>query len=226
MAEIPSALFHNTMLSRNPSAGNLQDRRGLSSRFSHDSLSRGLGTTLSAQEIRIGIKSPPSPARDPPLLISGLSIPLLSKPLIVPHEFCDLLFLEIPLHRLLAAVQLLEPSKFAPEPMDSAGSSTNPQTAEERLADIQQSLDALKLKTDVQQSSINSNAAEVRNQWNTFAFELQTLKNDLQDSKGEVNYYKDVIFTHFKDATNVTGNFGNRIIALESVVRKIMEKFK
>ena len=87
-------------------------------------------------------------------------------------------------------------------------------------------MDALKLKTDVQESSINSNAAEVRNQWKTFASKLQTLKNDLQDFKGEVNYYKDVIFTHFKDAANVTGDFGNRITALESAVRKIMEKFK
>ena len=73
---------------------------------------------------------------------------------------------------------------------------------------------------------ININAAEARNQWKNFASELQTLKNDLKDTKGEVNYYKDVIFTQFKDAANVTGNFGNRLTALESAVKKIMEKFK
>ena len=102
--------------------------------------------------------------------------------------------------------------------MDSVGSSTNAQTVEERLAEIQQSLDALKLKTDNQE-------AKGHNQWKSFANELSTLKKDLKDSKGELNYYKDVVFTDFKYAANTTGNFGNRIIALESAVKKILEKF-
>ena len=110
--------------------------------------------------------------------------------------------------------------------MASVGSSSNPQTVEERLVDIQQCLDALKLKTYDQGKSIKSNADEGLNHWKTFATELSSLKNDLKDSKGELNYYKDVVFTQFKDAANTTGNFGNRITALESAVKKIMEKFK
>ena len=109
--------------------------------------------------------------------------------------------------------------------MDSVGSSSNVQTVEERLADIQHSLDALKLKTDAQENTINHNAVEGLSQWKTFANELSTLKKDLKDSKGELNYYKDVVFTEFKDAANTTGNFGNRITALESAVKKILEKF-
>ena len=112
------------------------------------------------------------------------------------------------------------PAPRAPQcdPMDSVGSSSNVQTVEEHLADIQQSLDALKLKTDVQE-------VKGLNQWKAFANELSTLKKDLKDSKGELNYYKDVVFTEFKDAANTTGNFSNRITALESVVKKILEKF-
>ena len=110
--------------------------------------------------------------------------------------------------------------------MASAGSSSNPKSAEDRLANIQYSLDALKLKTDEHGTSINSNAADARNQWKTFATELQTLKDGLKDTKGDVNYYKDVIFTEFKDAANVTGNLGTRIAALESAVQKILEKLK
>ena len=101
--------------------------------------------------------------------------------------------------------------------MDSVGSSSNVQSVEEHLADIQQSLDALKLKTDNQE-------VKGHNQWKAFANELSTLKKDLKDSKGELNYYKDVVFTEFKDA-NTTGNFGNRISVLESAVKKILEKF-
>ena len=97
---------------------------------------------------------------------------------------------------------------------------------EEILADIQQSLDALKLKTDEQGKSIKSNADEGLQHWKNFSTELRSLKNDLKDSKGEMNYYKDVVFSQFKDGANVTGDFGNRIIALETAVNKIMEKFK
>ena len=110
--------------------------------------------------------------------------------------------------------------------MASAGSSSNPKSDEDRIASIQASLDALKLKTDDQGTSINANAADARNQWRLFATELQTLKDGLKDTKGDVNYYKDVIFTEFKDAANVTGNFGTRIAALESAVQKILEKLK
>ena len=110
--------------------------------------------------------------------------------------------------------------------MDSIGSSSNSQTVEERLADIQQSLDALKLKTDVQGKSIKSNADEGLQHWKNFSTELRSLKNELKDSKGEMNYYKDVVFSQFKDAANVTGDFGNRITALETAVKQIMEKFK
>ena len=102
--------------------------------------------------------------------------------------------------------------------MDSVGSSSNVQTVEEHLADIQQSLDALKLKTDAQE-------VKGLSQWKAFANELSTLKKDLKDSKGKLNYYKDVVFTEFKDAANTTGNFSNRITALESAVKKILEKF-
>ena len=102
--------------------------------------------------------------------------------------------------------------------MDSVGSSSNVQSVEDRLADIQQSLDALKLKSENQE-------VKGHNQWKAFANELSTLKKDLKDSKGELNYYKDVVFTEFKDAANTTGNFSNRISALESAVKKILEKF-
>ena len=97
---------------------------------------------------------------------------------------------------------------------------------EEILADIQQSLDALKLKTDEQGKSIKSNADEGLQHWKNFSTELHSLKTDLKDSKGEMNYYKDVVFSQFKDAANVIGDFGNRITALETTVNKIMEKFK
>ena len=96
---------------------------------------------------------------------------------------------------------------------------------EEILADIQQSLDALKLKTDEQGKSIKSNADEGLQHWKNFSTELRSLKDDLKDSKGEMNYYKDVVFSQFKYATNVTGDFGNRITSLEIAVNKIMEKF-
>ena len=109
--------------------------------------------------------------------------------------------------------------------MASVGSSSNPQTVEEKLADIQQSLDALKLKSDEQGKTINSNAEEDLKHWKNFSTELRSLKSALKDSKGEMKYYRDVVFSQFKDAANVSGNFGNRITALETTVNKIMEKF-
>ena len=109
--------------------------------------------------------------------------------------------------------------------MASVGSSSNPQTVEEKLADIQQSLDALKLKTDEQGESINSNAEEDLKHWKNFSIELRSLKHALKDSKGEMKYYQDVVFSQFKYAANVTGNFWNRITTLETAVNKIMEKF-
>ena len=96
---------------------------------------------------------------------------------------------------------------------------------EERLADIQQSLDALKLKSDEQGNLINSNAEEDHKHWKKFSTELRSLKNDLKDSKGGMKYYQDVVFSQFKDAANVSGDFGNRISALEIAVNKLMEKF-
>ena len=76
-----------------------------------------------------------------------------------------------------------------------------------------------------QENSIKHNAVEGLSHWKNFANELSTLKKDLKDSKGELNYYKDVVFNEFKDAANTTGNFGTRITALESAVKKILEKF-
>ena len=109
--------------------------------------------------------------------------------------------------------------------MASVGSSSNRLSVEERLADIQQSLDALKLKSDEQGKSLKSNAEEDLKHWKNFSTELRSLKNDLKDSKGEMKYYQDVVFSQFKDAANVTGDFGNRITALETAVNNIIEKF-
>ena len=108
--------------------------------------------------------------------------------------------------------------------MDSTRSSTNPQTAEERLADIQQSLDALKLQADAHGNLLRSNIDEDNKQWKKYSSELRSLKNDFKDSKGEMNYFKDVVFSQFKDAANISGDFGNIIFALETTVNKLMEK--
>ena len=96
---------------------------------------------------------------------------------------------------------------------------------EERLAEIQQSLDALKLKSDEQGNLLKANVEEDHKQWKKFSSELRSLKNDLKESKGGMDYFQDVVFSQFKDAANVTGDFGNRISALETIVNKIMEKF-
>ena len=189
-----------------------------------DPLSHVHGTALSVLEILMYIKSPPSLYRDhsPPYyeplnpISEQLPVPSLSA-----LSFAD------PGDRFLwfLAPQLATSSQLAPDLMASVGSSSNPYIVEEKLADIQQSLDALKLKSDEQGKTINSNAEEDLKHWKNFSTELHSLKSALKDSKGEMKYYRDVVFSQFKDAANVIGNFGNRITALESAVNKIMEKF-
>ena len=95
---------------------------------------------------------------------------------------------------------------------------------EVQLAEIQQSLDALKLQADAHGNLLRSNIDEDNKQWKKYSSELRSLKNDFKDSKGEMNYFKDVVYSQFKDAANVSGDFGNRIIALETVVNKLIEK--
>ena len=193
-------------------------------RFYDDLLRCGQGTPSIALENRISAISyhacdPSSSYIGPPSILDALSsIQFIRAPSLLKLE--DLL-----LAQTLEADQLQAASQCDPVPMDSVGSSSNVQTVEERLADIQHSLDALELKADAQDNSIKHNAVEGLSQWKTFANELSTLKKDLKDSKGELNYYKDVVFTEFKDAANTTGNFGKRITALESAVKKILEKF-
>ena len=227
MAEIPSAIFPKSSLSEIRTAVYLQVWRGMHFHFSLEPLSLVLGTALSALEIRMYIKSPPSPARDPSPPYIGPLNPLSDQS--KDRSSRALRFAgsrDFLLHWFLAPDQFVAPSQLALDPMASVGSSSNPQTVEERLADIQQSLDVLKLKTEDQGNLIKAKADEGFNHWKNFSTELRSLKNDLKDSKGEMNYYKDVVFSQFKDAANVTSDFGNRITALESAVNKIMEKFK
>ena len=116
-------------------------------------------------------------------------------------------------------------AQFTPDLMASVGSSSNPLSVEERLSEIQQSLDALKIKSDAQGNLLKSNVEEDHKQWKKFSSELRSLKNDLKEAKGGMDYFQDVVFSQFKDAANVTGDFGNRISALETAVNKIMEKY-
>ena len=72
---------------------------------------------------------------------------------------------------------------------------------------------------------LRSNVEEDHKQWKEFSSDLRSLKNELKDTKGGVDYFQDVVYTHFKDAANVTGDFGNQISTLETAVNKIMENF-
>ena len=80
MAEILSAIFPKSTLSEILSAVYLQDRRGMHFRFSLEPLSHFLGTALSALEIRMYNKYPPSPSRDPSPPYIGPLNPLSEQP--------------------------------------------------------------------------------------------------------------------------------------------------
>jgi chromosome segregation ATPase len=108
--------------------------------------------------------------------------------------------------------------------MASVGSTSGGKSVEDRLDELQQSIDLLKTKSEEHEGRLHSNNAEDLQKWKKFNKDLQNIKEDLKDSKGEVTYFEEVVYTHFKDLANTSGNYGNRIAALEAAVQKILEK--
>ena len=202
-----------------------QDRSEKRFRDAHEPLSHLSGTALSALKIPQYKKSLQASSHDPISPLLRAALPYLEQSsggATISPSVSRLL--QVSGDRPWTLLLSLAFAHLAPDLMASVGSSSTPMSVEVRLAEIQQSLDALKLQADAHGNLLRSNIDEDNKQWKKYSSELRSLKNDFKDSKGEMNYFKDVVYSQFKDAANVSGDFGNRIIALETAVNKLIEK--
>jgi len=86
-----------------------------------------------------------------------------------------------------------------------------PVTLVERLEEIQQAMDALKPRSD-EQGNLK--------QWKDLNAELQKLKEEVKDTKGELVYFKDVVYTHFK-----TQQLSQETLATDSMIWRKRSKY-
>ena len=97
-------------------------------------------------------------------------------------------------------------------------------TFKEQLADLEQALEKLQDQLKVQVHPTRPSSDSEGESLDSINNDLRNLKKEFDSSTEGIVEFKYDVFSQFKDAVNLFGDFERRIAALELAVKKILAK--